>query len=647
VHEASRSDLPTPLAVSDYLKIARDALERKDYQVAFLNFHAFWLRNTEDMRGPLFCGQVKVLTKEYDQAMYFLREASALENEDIRIPWAIIQCHRAMLQAQFSAPYYAQDAELKEIVIPFAKFRQAIAENKWQELPQYADFLNLLLSMGVAANTEEELEQNVKTYLGMLTSAPCVVYAHFLQVDSVYTNGQIAIMELSDGEKILDKVYLKKIGNQWKIVIFLESLFQNDQVEFHYQDKNPLELAKAIFPLDYGKLYLMAQTKAIWEWQASQRQAKPETLAAPIQKKLQLLDQLKKRMPGLFEGKFTDAVAKKIASSLQAHLEKVQVNETIYTQVDVPSLMAGWEKHKKDSIAEMGSANTYGLPPDLWKKCSYYIRGIWMLDMTTTAWESLSLADQKTHALFYRQAYARLIQKSPEENFIREGVTFIMVLVPPGRYWMGSPPDEASRKSDERRFKAVLPSPFYIGKHEVTQQQWQTITGYNPSHFKGEQLPVEQVSWYDCQRFCNKIGMRLPTEAEWEYACRAGTTTPFNLGNEISPLQANYNGNYPYLGFETGLYREKTIPIGELFNGNAWRIYDFHGNVWEWCWDWYGDYPLNEQINPTGGATELQRVSRGGGWSAYASVCRSADRSKNEPGFRFIYLGFRVAKSLE
>ena len=160
--------------------------------------------------------------------------------------------------------------------------------------------------------------------------------------------------------------------------------------------------------------------------------------------------------------------------------------------------------------------------------------------------------------------------------------------------------------------------------------------------------PVEQVSWDDIQKFLielNKLpdlNARLPSEAEWEYACRAGTTTPFSFGDNITPEQVNYDGNNPYNNGEKGLYREKTVPVKSL-PPNDWGLYEMHGNVYEWCNDWYGDYSSEAVINPTGAIEGASRVLRGGSWSRSARYARSAYRHHGTPVFRNRYFGFRVA----
>jgi len=188
-----------------------------------------------------------------------------------------------------------------------------------------------------------------------------------------------------------------------------------------------------------------------------------------------------------------------------------------------------------------------------------------------------------------------------------------------------------------------------MSKYEVTQAQWVAVMGSNPSEFKGcDNCPVEQVNWNDIQEFLRKLNAltgknyRLPTEAEWEYACRAGTSTPFSTGNNLSTAQANYNGDYPYNGNAKGVFRQKTTPVGS-FSPNAWSLYDMHGNVFEWCSDWYGDYPTAAQTNPKGSSTGTQLALRGSSWFHFAKGCRSAYRGYAAPTFRYNFIGFRLA----
>jgi formylglycine-generating enzyme required for sulfatase activity len=260
-----------------------------------------------------------------------------------------------------------------------------------------------------------------------------------------------------------------------------------------------------------------------------------------------------------------------------------------------------------------------------------------------------------------------------------------MVSIPAGTFTMGSPTSEANRDSDETQHSVTL-SAFYMGKYQVTQEQYQAVMGTNPSNFKsavtGEsgtpvKLPVEQVSWYDALVFCNKLSMmeglspaykisgstdpavwggvptssnttwnaveivagsngyRLPTEAQWEYACRAGTTTAYNTGNAISENTGWYTSN-------SG---SKTHEVGKK-PANARGLYDMHGNVWEWCWDWYGSsyYSSSPTNDPLGASSGTYRVLRGGSWGGSAGNLRSALRSYGNPSSRYNYYGFRLIR---
>jgi formylglycine-generating enzyme required for sulfatase activity len=259
-----------------------------------------------------------------------------------------------------------------------------------------------------------------------------------------------------------------------------------------------------------------------------------------------------------------------------------------------------------------------------------------------------------------------------------------MVRINGGTFTMGSPANEPERNSggDIEVQHQVTVSSFYMGKYEVTQKEYQEVMGTNPSKFKGNNLPVEQVSWYDAVEYCNKRsqregltpayiidknrsdpnnkwhdatvrwlvtrnadanGYRLPTEAEWEYACRAGTTTPFSTGNNVTTNQANFNGYYPYNNNAKGTSREKTTTVGS-FTPNAWGLYDMHGNVWEWCWDWSGDYSSNAQTDPVGAISADQRVIRGGSWYNYGRHLRSANRGVELPENREDRTGFRLVR---
>ncbi len=227
---------------------------------------------------------------------------------------------------------------------------------------------------------------------------------------------------------------------------------------------------------------------------------------------------------------------------------------------------------------------------------------------------------------------------------VHEGTGMELVFIPAGSFVMGSPASEERRDDDETQHRVTLSRPFYLGKYEVTQGQWQRVMGSNPSRFTGsDRLPVEKVSWEECQAFCRKTGLRLPTESEWEYACRAGTETPFETGWTIRPDQANYDGNYTYGNGPKGVYRKRTTAVGS-FAANGWGLYDMHGNVYEWCADWYGAYPSGPVTDPTGPASGKSRVLRGGSWFNDPRDCRSAGRGRNAPGSRYSHRhGFRLA----
>ena len=207
-----------------------------------------------------------------------------------------------------------------------------------------------------------------------------------------------------------------------------------------------------------------------------------------------------------------------------------------------------------------------------------------------------------------------------KDEDLGDGIKLEMVHIPPGSFMMGSPSGEGN-DNERPQHQVTFTQPFYIGKYPITQEQWQAVMGNNPSNFKGAKRPVENVSWNDAVSFCQKLWektgktYRLPSEAQWEYACRADTTTPFHFGPTITPDLVNYDGNVPYGWAPKGLYRQETTPVGS-FPPNAFGLYDMHGNVWEWCADpWHGNYngaPSDGSSWGTGG--DNNRVQRGGSW---------------------------------
>jgi|HubBroStandDraft_1064217.scaffolds.fasta_scaffold00005_55 formylglycine-generating enzyme required for sulfatase activity len=223
--------------------------------------------------------------------------------------------------------------------------------------------------------------------------------------------------------------------------------------------------------------------------------------------------------------------------------------------------------------------------------------------------------------------------------------------IEPGTFWMGSPEKEPERVEREGpRHRVTLTRGSWLADTACTQALWQAVVAKNPSLFERDaQLPVENVSWHDVQAFLRALEARLPgcradlpTEAEWEYACRAGTETPFSFGATITPAQVNYDGNYPYAGGTKGLYREETVPVRSL-PPNDWGLYEMHGNVWEWCSDGVRVYDGETQLDPRGLGPDEQtvRAVRGGSWYGNAWWARSAYRSGAPPGDAYDALGFR------
>jgi formylglycine-generating enzyme required for sulfatase activity len=254
-----------------------------------------------------------------------------------------------------------------------------------------------------------------------------------------------------------------------------------------------------------------------------------------------------------------------------------------------------------------------------------------------------------------------------------------MVLVPAGAFTMGSPKDELGRFSNETQHRVTLTKAFWVSKSPVTQAEWEAVMRWNGSHFKGPRRPVERVTWFDAIVYCNKRsrrerltpvyaltalkkrnqhissgevvpnweadGYRLLMEAEWEYACRAGSTAAFCNGRlthkESNPLDPTLDKVGWYAGNSGG----PTHDVG-LKQPNAWGLYDMHGNVWEWCWDWFTSYPSGSVSDPLGPPSGSYRVIRGGSWGNYAQGCRSAYRSIHDPDGMNIIIGLRLARTL-
>ncbi|MCU0568011.1 MAG: formylglycine-generating enzyme family protein [Oculatellaceae cyanobacterium Prado106] len=257
------------------------------------------------------------------------------------------------------------------------------------------------------------------------------------------------------------------------------------------------------------------------------------------------------------------------------------------------------------------------------------------------------------------QYYSEVLATTPVGNGVAN-VILEMISIPGGSFLMGSPEEEGDRDNDESPQHPVTVPSFFMGRYPITQLQYQTVMGNNPSNFKGDDRPVESVSWHDATEFCHRLTeltnhpYRLPTEAEWEYACRAGTMTPFHFGETITTDLANYRGTdekkYNWSGSygkgPKGIYREETTPVGS-FPPNAFGLWDMHGNVWEWCQDhWHDSY----EGAPSDGSAwidseaekDANRILRGGSWFYFPRDCRSATRNYIDAGGRGNDIGFRV-----
>ena len=217
------------------------------------------------------------------------------------------------------------------------------------------------------------------------------------------------------------------------------------------------------------------------------------------------------------------------------------------------------------------------------------------------------------------------------ETFVEPHTKMRFVLVPAGTFTMGS-----TVRPDEVPHRVRISRPFFIGETEVTQREWVAVMGANPSAYKAADAPVERVTWLDVQEFLRRLNargggpFRLPTEAEWEYACRAGNTSEYNTGARLDKADANYDGEHP-------------LPV-RSFDPNAWGLYDMHGNVWEWCADEYCPYPRSDAVDPFNRCNSPYKVIRGGSWYFGADSARSALRYTHEPQLRGFSIGFRVVR---
>jgi formylglycine-generating enzyme required for sulfatase activity len=288
---------------------------------------------------------------------------------------------------------------------------------------------------------------------------------------------------------------------------------------------------------------------------------------------------------------------------------------------------------------------------------------------TQKMWVSFTAGQDKTLDIHLKPIDT--YQPGSQGKKISNSLGMEFVYIAPGTFMMSSPLDEPGRDNDEKLHRVTLTKGFYIQITEVTQRQWKAIMGSNPSYLKncGEECSVENVSWNDVQQFIRKLNQRegrytyrLPTEAEWEYAARAGSKTAFAIG-DISETGCGYDSNLDVMGWYcgnsgvsySGCYDMSkwggprcagTHPVAQKMP-NAWGLYDMHGNVWEWCQDWYGNYPSGSVTNPTGPSGGSNRVARGGSWGYSAGYCRSARRGWSDPDLGFNYLGLRLVMTLD
>lgn len=306
---------------------------------------------------------------------------------------------------------------------------------------------------------------------------------------------------------------------------------------------------------------------------------------------------------------------------------------------------------------------TFGLPEDIWSKCKYQHDGQWLLDMTTGEWGALSATDQQQYAAAYQRGYAREKNLDVERTVMRGNAEFVMRLIPPGRFWMGSDDDVVKDAKkfwqsrnwgnyDETKHRVVISSAFWMQLTETTQRQWKAVTSTTPwsgqkDMEENELWPAVYISWNDIhEKFLPRMGSEFafPTEAQWEYACRAGTTYRYFWGESDSEM-GSYANCFDLTAKESG--KQATggtflqtrdgyagiAPVQSL-KANGYGLYDMSGNVWEWCKDWYGDYPAGDTVDPAGSAIGTNRVIRGGSWEHSGfRFFRSSSRSKDVHAF--------------
>jgi formylglycine-generating enzyme required for sulfatase activity len=326
------------------------------------------------------------------------------------------------------------------------------------------------------------------------------------------------------------------------------------------------------------------------------------------------------------------------------------------------------EKDRAPSRKSLGSRPLYARPGFLLVCILAFGAGAWM------GWDSARLPPVPRHNAPPEPLYSvdfqhaqvdpdgRMVTRSPEQAVayaedLGPGNRLEMVQIRPGAFQMGSSPNEPYGEQVERPTRRVQVSGFFLSRFEITQQQWEAVASaprismdlpLRPSSFKGADRPVEGVTWTEAKEFCARLSRltgrlyRLPTEAEWEYACRGGTQTPFCFGETILSTLANYQADRPYSSEGVGEYRRQTIAVGSLGAANYFGLTDMHGNVAEWCEDVFAAYPKEDETNPTGPRSGRNHVVRGGGWRSYPWQCRSASRVGLDEGLHRNDVGFRV-----
>lgn len=320
-------------------------------------------------------------------------------------------------------------------------------------------------------------------------------------------------------------------------------------------------------------------------------------------------------------------------------------------------------------LAEVKKLENFGLPDEVWNACQYNHNGSLILDMSTDKWKGLSVSEQQYYARMYQQNYADSINEQAEKKIFGGDVWLEMRLIPPGRFWMGAQ-DSKKANDDEKPHRVIISQAYWLSKYEVTQAQWYAVMENNPSYFHraGKQGPVDSVSWNKCQDYCNKVGMQLPTEAQWEYACRSGATRAYYWGDNADLL-----GKYGWYASNAG---KMTHTVGQK-NPNAFGLYDMYGNVLEWCADYCNcttyTYPIVADTDSHAEAickirdalrcfnrivtdtyidniidpickSGTHRLLRGGCWYDEPNSCRSAARHLLFPSNHYHNIGFRCVK---